>query len=122
MFRRRIEDWLIRRLPSRRAAAGATFAVAREGISIVSAGTTRLVRWSDIDRVVATKAEQLIGNTFVLVFALRDGSTMSITEHDPAWRATTEILPTVLPGAQSVAAWSVALLAEPDVKVEVYRR
>lgn len=121
MFRR-IEDWLIRRLPSRRAARDATIQVSAEGLSIRTPAAARLVRWGEVDRVVATKASQFVGDTFVLVFGLRDGSALSITEHDPGWRPATEIMPRALPGAKGFAAWSVALVAAANGEVEVFRR
>jgi hypothetical protein len=119
---RRIEDWLIRRLPSRRAARDATVQVSSEGFRIETPSASRLVRWREVDRVVATKASQFVGDTFMLVFGLHDGSALSINEHDAGWRLATEIMPAELPGAQDFATWSVALVAAANGEVEVFRR
>ncbi len=121
MFKR-IENWVIRRLPSRRAARDATILVSSDGFHIHTPTASRLVRWHEIDRVVATKADRFVGDTFLLVFGLQDGSALSITEHDPAWRPTTQILPAQLPGAKDFASWSVALAAAAAGEIEVFRR
>jgi hypothetical protein len=121
MFKR-IEDWLISRLPSRRAARASTIQVSIEGIRITTPPASRLVRWREVDRVVATRVEQLIGDTFLLVIGLTDGSALSITENDPAWRSATRLLPTALPGAKEFSLWSVALVAATNGEVEVFRR
>jgi hypothetical protein len=121
MFKR-IEDWLINRLPSRRAARQSTIQVSLKGIHIETPPASRLVRWPEVDRVVATRVEQLIGDTFLLVIGLTDGSALSITENDPAWRPATRLLPTVLPGAKEFSLWSVALVAAAKGEVEVFRR
>jgi hypothetical protein len=119
---KRIEDWVIRRLPSRRAARDATIQVSSEGFQIRTPSASRLVRWGEIDRVVATKAEQFVGSTFILVFGLHDGSALSITENDSAWHLATRIMPGELRGAKDFAAWGVALVAAVNGEVEVFRR
>jgi hypothetical protein len=121
MFRRRLEQWLINRLPSRRLARESTVQVSDEGLHIRTPVLSRLARWGEVDRVVATKSAQFIGDTFILVFGFHDGTATMIDENNPAWRDVTDNLASRLPGAKNFPAWCVALAAG-NGDVEVFRR
>ena len=116
----RLNRWLASRLPSRR--LGERLAgVSASGLQLEQAGRPHLVGWQSIDRVVASRAAQLVGDTIVLVVGLNDGSALTLSENDPGWRQLTDKLHLYLPGAKRFATWSLELLAG-NGDVEVFRR
>ena len=115
-----LNRWLAGRLPSHRLAT-TLIGISASGLQVEQAGRPRLIGWQTIDRVVACRAGQLIGDTTVLVVGLRDGGTLTLCENDPGWRQLTEQLHPYLPGAKRFATWSLELLVG-NGDVEVYRR
>ena len=74
--------------------------------------------------VIATRGEQLVGNTLVLVFALADGRALTVSEDGADWIEIAKELPSHLPGAQPYEKWSldVAFSAPAPKGVLVFQR
>jgi hypothetical protein len=117
----RINAWLISRLPSRRARPEVV--VSDAGLQITAAGREELVTWSRIQRVVATRAPQMVGDTLMLVLGLDDGRALTVPADSPAWSPLTAALHARLPGARPYENWAVELArAAPDTELTVFSR
>jgi hypothetical protein len=118
----RINAWVIRRLPSRRFAID--IGLADTGLQVRNReGEERRIAWEDIDEVVATRSDQLVGNTLLLLFALNDGRTLTVTEDTPVWLDLITQLPKHLRGAKPYENWALpAAFSNGTPRVEVFRR
>ena len=81
------------------------------------------IAWQDIGEVVATRSDQLIGNTILLIVGLNDGRTLTVPEDDPAWHDFTMKLPAYLVGAKPYEEWALHSAFSAEIpRVEVFRR
>jgi hypothetical protein len=117
----RINAWLISRLPSRRSRSA--IAVTDAGLRVTTDGRDELVGWSRIQRVVAARAAQTVGDTLLLVVGLDDGRALTVPADSPAWAPLTAALPTYLSGARPYEEWALELAgAAPDAELTVFSR
>jgi hypothetical protein len=117
----RINAWLLSRLPSRRARAEVV--VTDAGLKFAEAGREEFVAWSQIQRVVATRAPQVVGDTLLLVLGLDDGRALTVPADSAAWSALTAALPAHLAGARPYEDWAIELArAVPERELTLFSR
>ena len=113
----RINNWVLKRLNSRRFAGEVT---------LTSAGLqhgAELIPWESIAEVRAARAEQFVGNTLILVFGLDDGRALTLVEGSPPWSAITSDLPRYLPGARPYEQWVLPVaFGDPPDHLLIFRR
>ncbi|WP_233806782.1 PH domain-containing protein [Paraburkholderia sp. HP33-1] len=81
------------------------------------------IAWEDIREIVATRSDQLGGNTILLLLALNDGRTLTVPEDDSVWHDLTRKLPKYLSGAKPYEEWALESAFSDEVpRVEVFRR
>lgn len=93
-----------------------------QGISATSRGQRLVYGWSEIERVVAMRTEQLAANAIMLVFGFTGGRTLLVDETNGCWSALVSAIARQLPRAAPAATWQLQLIAEPASRVEVYHR
>ncbi len=120
MVLNRINAWLISRLPSRRASVD--IVVDDSGLLVRDEEGERRVAWQDITEIVATRAEQMVGSTLMLVIALKGGAALTVTESASAWEGLTARLPDYLEGAKAYKDWALQGVASDEFRMVVYRR
>lgn len=113
----KINQWALRKLPSRRQTT--TITICDAGLLI--GDRPRLVTWQFINEIVATRSDELIGNTLLLVVGLADGSVLQIPEHAPCWDELVKAIPQHLTGAKAFEDWALQS-AFADDHVVVFRR
>jgi hypothetical protein len=117
----RINAWLISRLPSRRGRP--EVAVTDAGLKFTEARREEFVAWSQIQRVVATRAPQMVADTLLLVLGLDDGRALTVSADSAAWPALTAALPAHLAGALPYEDWAVELArAAPESELTLFSR
>jgi hypothetical protein len=117
----RINAWLISRLPSRRARL--TIVVTDTGLQVTGEGRDELIAWSRIQRVVVTRAAQVVGDTLLVVVGIDDARALTVPADSPAWSPLTTVLPRHLSGARPYEEWGLALTAAaPDTELTVFSR
>ncbi len=117
----RINAWLISRLASRRARPEVV--VTDGGLKFADAGREEFVAWSQIKRVVATRAPQMVGDTLLLVLGLDDGRALTVSADSAAWPALTAALPAHLAGTRPYEDWAIELAgAAPERELTLFRR
>ncbi|MGF6632973.1 hypothetical protein OKW39_000124 [Paraburkholderia sp. MM6662-R1] len=121
MIMSRINSWLLGRLPSRRFSFA--LSLSDKGLVVTNQQGEQHIAWEDICEIVATRSEQSIGNSIVLLVRLDDGRTMTVPEGDSAWHDLTMKLSEHLAGAKRYEEWALQSAFSDDVpRVEVFRR
>ncbi|WP_167387408.1 YcxB family protein [Paraburkholderia susongensis] len=117
----RINSWLLGRLPSRRLSFA--LSLSNEGLIVKNPQGEQRIAWDDIVEIVATRSEQLIGSTILLLIGLNDGRTLTVTEDDSAWHDLTMMLSAHLAGAKPYEGWALQSAFSDEVpRIEVFRR
>jgi hypothetical protein len=117
----RINAWLIGRLPSRRFSMD--LSLSDKGLIVKNLQGEQVVAWEDIREIVATRSDQLVGNTILLLVALNDGRILTVPEDDSVWQDLTRELPEYLAGAKPYEEWALeSAFADGVPRVEVFRR
>jgi hypothetical protein len=120
----RINAWVLNRLPSRRSTSEISVTVA--GLTVKDLHGVTNIDWKDIAEVVATRSEQIVGNTLLLIISLTDGRALTVPENTPAWRDLTMQLPHYLPGAKSYQEWvlhtAFSEASEASVAVTIFKK
>lgn len=114
---KKINEWALSRLPSRRSHHAVT--VSTDGLTI-EGGQPQCLPWSAITSIVATRADNLVGASMLLVLTSHDGIAVTITEDDPAWNDLITTLPHVLPRSLPYEQWALdAAFSDPPASVTV---
>jgi hypothetical protein len=122
-LRRRIEPWLLKRLPSRRGTSAQTrLEATTDGLLFWEYERSLLIEWQAITRVVAVPHDIYIGDVRSVYFETNDGIHFQLSEDNPCWEQVTSTMAAHLPGALPREKWVVALVASHDRQIEIYRR
>ncbi|EDZ98928.1 hypothetical protein BH160DRAFT_5759 [Burkholderia sp. H160] len=121
MIMSRINSWLLERLPSRRFSFALT--LSDQGLSVRSQQGEQRIAWEEVCEIIATRSDQWVGNSIVLLIRLNDGRTLTVPEDDAAWHDLTMKLPVYLAGAKPYEVWALQSAFSDEVpRVEVFRR
>ncbi|NIF79221.1 hypothetical protein F3J20_17810 [Paraburkholderia sp. Cy-641] len=121
MIMSRINAWLLGRLPSRRLSV--SLSLSDQGLTVKNPQGEQHMAWQDIGEVVATRSDQLVGNTVLLLVGLNDGRTLTVPEGDPVWHDLAMKLPAYLAGAKPYEEWALrSAFSAGTPRVEVFRR
>ncbi|MCC8405467.1 hypothetical protein LJ655_27035 [Paraburkholderia sp. MMS20-SJTN17] len=81
------------------------------------------IAWEEICEIIATRSDQWIGNSIVLLITLNDGRTLTVPEDDSAWHDFAMKLPEHLAGAKPYEAWALQSAFSDEVpRIDVFRR
>jgi hypothetical protein len=117
----RLTSWLLGRLPSRRSSV--VLSPGDTGLLVKNRQGEQHIAWEEIGEIIATRSDQLIGSTILLLFRLEDGRTLTLPESDPAWHDLTTKLSDYLAGARPYEEWALQAAFSDDVpRVQVFRR
>jgi hypothetical protein len=117
----RINDWMIKR--QRRPAGPESVQFEAEHILLRRPNGDRRVSWSEIDRIVATRSDQFVGDTIMLLFELHDMTGFGVSESSKHWKDVNIAIPNKLVGAKAYELWALELVGSPsDKSIDVYRR
>jgi hypothetical protein len=86
----------------------------------VSAG--KLIGWGDVATVVALRHDIYLGEVVCLAVASKDGTTCSVAEGDPLWRASLDAITKHLPSALPLEDWFLDVASGKRDVVIVYGR
>jgi hypothetical protein len=101
----RVNTRLVNRLPSRRFSVD--IALTDTGLHIKRwQDEDENIAWEDIAEIIATRSEQLVGNTLLLLVGLKDGRVLTVPEDAMIWQELTTLLPKRLAGAKPYEEWA----------------
>jgi hypothetical protein len=121
MLIERLQAWLINRLPSRRLAP--RLSLTEQGLLVETADARQEVRWTQIDEIVAVRADQFVGDSLLLLIRFDGDQTLSIPEQSEIWAQLTEQIPLHLDAALQHQDWALRLIGDAQARpVTVYRK
>jgi hypothetical protein len=118
----RLKKWFSAAQFSRRKRVTTTLEVASPGLLFRELDNYLLIRWEELERVVAVRHEQYIGNTFSLHFETSDQKCFQVSESNSAWPSVRLSLELYLPGVMKEEIWSLLLIASESGVVDIYKK
>jgi hypothetical protein len=118
----KLKKWLTATRRSRRKSTSTTLEVTSNGLLFRELDEYLLIRWEELERVVAVRHKQYIGDTFSLHFETSDQKYFQLSEDNSAWSSVRSSLELYLPGAVKEADWNLILMASEKGGVDVYKK